>query len=485
MTRVVDPEKGGLETRVLVLTALPADGDAICEILSRAGFGTVWCDDMADLCRKMEEGAGAAILTSLALAGDALAPLSAALAEQPPWSNFPIILLTGGHGGGTDVWRMLDKLKATGFVLLMERPLHTAALISAVRSMLGSRLRQYQVRDLLEERQRLIDAVPVLLGYIDREQRYRFVNRACVEALGIPHEQLVGRHLRDVLGKTQYQDVLPHIERALAGAIVEYETVLTFPGRSPRTLLVRLVPEAGGLFFSATDITEARQAATVRLLSAGLIRGQEEERRRIARELHDDFVQRTAFLAIELDKVSAGSEKLDRALAPAKEHLVLLSDDMRNLSHQLHPSILDDLGLESAIRHECESMEGLDGLRIEFESDDGAEGLPPDIQLCLYRIVQESLHNVRKHARASRVTVHLERNAGEIRLSIEDNGVGFDPRDATARRGIGLAAMRERVRPFEGRLRLETRRGSGTRIEAAIPVSESTVGEPGSRIEHS
>ncbi|HWU38349.1 MAG TPA: histidine kinase, partial [Candidatus Acidoferrum sp.] len=188
----------------------------------------------------------------------------------------------------------------------------------------------------------------------------------------------------------------------------------------------------------------------LRKLTGKLISAQEEERRRLARELHDDLTQRMAVLAIDIGNFEGQSRDASpsarQKLRDMKDGVVKISEDMHTISRRLHPSILDDLGLVDAIRSESFNFTRREGIPFFYEPEDIPSGIPKEISLCLYRVFQEGLRNIAKHARASQVHIHLFCRERKIHLSIRDNGIGFNRAQALAQHGLGLASMEERVR---------------------------------------
>jgi signal transduction histidine kinase len=215
-----------------------------------------------------------------------------------------------------------------------------------------------------------------------------------------------------------------------------------------------------------------------------LISAREEESKRLARELHDAFSQRLAVLGMEasaLEQDPALPDSLRQSLRAMGEKIGRLAKDVHQLSRELHPSILDDLGLTAALRAECGAFSRQYGIPVRFEPSAIPDGLSPAVSLGLYRIAQESLRNVGKHARATAVRVTLAATEGAekpedlIRLVIEDNGSGFDLERIKGRRGLGLVSMEERVRLAEGHLAIRSQPGSGTTVEVSIPVRRSAA----------
>ncbi len=212
----------------------------------------------------------------------------------------------------------------------------------------------------------------------------------------------------------------------------------------------------------------------LRELTGRLLFAQEEERRRLARELHDDLTQRLAVLAIEAGQLEQRAEGLDASaldrLGQMREQLVTLSADVHAFSRQLHPSILDDLGLVDALGAECEAFSEREGVTIEYHSHAITRDMPRDVALTVYRVAQEALRNIGKHAKVDNARVLLRQVNDHVRLQVEDSGVGFDTEQAHHRAGLGLQSIQERVRLVDGALAIETQPGRGTRIEVSMPL---------------
>jgi len=229
-----------------------------------------------------------------------------------------------------------------------------------------------------------------------------------------------------------------------------------------------------------SDATVRKAKNDYRELAGRLLTAQETERRRLARELHDDLSQRLAALAIEAGFLERDSPSISEAAAARvqeiREGLVNLSGIVHDISRHLHPSILEDLGLADAIRSECDGLARREPIEVIFESRDCPPRIPLSISLCLYRVTQESLRNVVKHARANKVHVSLTGGKEMIQLLIKDNGRGFDPAHVPDERGLGLISMRERVRLILGEMIISSQPGQGTVIEIKAPLKEVAEG---------
>jgi len=220
------------------------------------------------------------------------------------------------------------------------------------------------------------------------------------------------------------------------------------------------------------DITEQKRAEEeLSNLSRRLIQAQEAERALLARELHDDVTQRMAVLAIDVGRAEAAARGGAQAetLGTVRESLVRLSEDIHSLAYRLHPSVLEELGLVEALRTECERKGRRGGIDVTLDLDPVPAAIGKDAALCLYRVAQEALNNVARHARAHAATVVLRQMDGGLLLAIRDDGVGFDPGEPRGRGSLGLVSMHERLRLVNGTLDVESAPGKGTVIVAWVP----------------
>jgi signal transduction histidine kinase len=226
-----------------------------------------------------------------------------------------------------------------------------------------------------------------------------------------------------------------------------------------------------------------RAEEAARELSGHLITAQEDERSRLARELHDDVTQRLALLAIDAGRQervlprAAGGE----AMRTMREGLVRLSEDVHALSYRLHPSIIEDLGLVEALNSECQRFSEAGSARVEVNAQDIREEPSPQVALCLFRVAQEALQNTAHHAEASLVQVTVRPLSGGLQLGIHDDGKGFDPEHYRDRPSLGLASMRQRVHQLGGSLDIESARGRGTTVLAWVPLKEERR-DPSARV---
>ncbi len=213
----------------------------------------------------------------------------------------------------------------------------------------------------------------------------------------------------------------------------------------------------------------------LRQLNTKLLVSQEEERSRIAREMHDDWTQRLAILGIDAAKLENQLDQKEVALPlvqTIRERLVSLAEDVHELSRQLHPSIIQDLGLAEALRSECAGFTRRENVTVDYAAGNVPANLPNDIALCIYRIAQEGLRNVAKHAAVKHASLELVANDRELILYVHDEGVGFPTENGNSQPGIGLSSMEERIQLVGGSFKIESEPGRGTTVEVRVPLEK-------------
>jgi signal transduction histidine kinase len=218
----------------------------------------------------------------------------------------------------------------------------------------------------------------------------------------------------------------------------------------------------------------ARARADLRDLSARLLRAQENERRTLARELHDEVGQSLSAILMETEGAACAEERTE-----LRDHLSAIRamaektvNQVRDLALLLRPSMLDDFGLVPALKWQAREMAKRTGLHVAVQADDTVDGLPDEHQTCIYRLVQEALNNSSRHASARNVEVCVTREGPRVNFSVRDDGAGFDPRLV---RGLGLLGMEERVGRLGGQVKIDSQPGRGTLVSAELPVAEMTA----------
>jgi signal transduction histidine kinase len=230
-----------------------------------------------------------------------------------------------------------------------------------------------------------------------------------------------------------------------------------------------------GFIASAVDTTDQKIAQqALEKISGQLIEAQEKERTRIARELHDDICQRLALLSVELEQAHRsqnGSPTVPtKSLKEIQRHCAEIATDVQSMSHQLHSSKLDFLGLMTALRGFCQEFSSQHEVRVEFMERNVPRNISKEISLCLFRIAQEALQNAIKYSGVNQFAVELTGIENEIQLVVTDGGAGFDTEKANTNRGLGLLSMRERIHLVHGRLSVNSKPGQGTTILAVVPL---------------
>jgi PAS domain S-box-containing protein len=298
------------------------------------------------------------------------------------------------------------------------------------------------------------------------------------EAVGKPINMLVPPELPDEENK------ILEILRA-GGRIQHFETVrVTKTGKRINvSLTISPIKDSTGRTVGcsgiARDITERKQAEEALLgMSRKLIEAHEQERTRIGRDLHDDVVQRLALLAVELEGVQQdvpdGASELRTRLGALRDQTTCITNDVQLLSHELHSSKLDYLGLVGAAKNFCKEFSEQHKVEIDFQSHDLPSALPTDVSLSLFRVLQEALRNATKHSGVKRFEVRLWGSTGEINLTVSDLGAGFDQEAAMKSTGLGLTSMQERLRLVHGELSIKSQPKGGTTIHARVPFDSSS-----------
>lgn len=320
--------------------------------------------------------------------------------------------------------------------------------------------RALQTRTLLRER-----VMPRRQTIIGISERVQHLNRAAFD---------------------EQQAATAGIYRALRARLWQTDAAVLLLGLGVALLVTR---HAGRLERSIQEqrVRERENAVGLQRLSAQLVHAQEEERRSIARELHDEVGQALTAIKVELAVVERALEPAARARNILREARAITDgalQTVRDLSQLLHPPMIDDLGLPATLEWYLAGFVSRTGVAGHLVQEGIEERLAPEIEVCLYRIAQEALTNIAKHARAHSCRVYLQRLPQTILLTVEDDGTGFDVGKVTAshaRQGIGLLGVHERVAGFGGTFRLESSPGKGTRLTVEVPALPRP--EPSSKAE--
>jgi PAS domain S-box-containing protein len=307
-----------------------------------------------------------------------------------------------------------------------------------------------------------------------------------MQLLGRPVEELIPRRLREkhaLHRKNWFAQPLSRPMGAGLALIGLRSDGSEFPIEVCSSYLHNREGTIGVSFIS--DVTERRKneetvldyQRQLRQLAASLISGQETESRELARELHDVFSQELAALSMEISSMlhfTRSRNRLAPRLGELGKKIGRLAQEIQRTSRQLHPAILEELGLEAALREECDSLSRNLGVPVQFNATGMPPALPQEDSLCLYRVAQESLHNIRKHLGPTEVSVDLSGSPQAVSLRVADSGDGFDVAQARKRGGLGLISMEERTRLVNGKFSIQSQPGKGTVVEVVIPLKAST-----------
>lgn len=331
----------------------------------------------------------------------------------------------------------------------------------------------------LREYERAIEGAEEMIVVVDREYRYLIANREFLRRQNLKKEQVIGRLVREVTGDRTFEAVVrPKLDKCFQNNVVRYETKYTYPELGERDLFLSYFPIEGsnGIDRAACivqDVTERMKAeAALRNINRKLIEAQDEERARIARELHDDINQRLAILAVQIAQIQGALEKgseVSEHVNALQRDVTEISSDMESLSHRLHSSKLRYLGAVAAMKAWCQEFSDRQHMEVTFKSQ-VRRVIPQEIGLCMFRILQEGLQNAAKYSGVRCVEVEVSEHLDELHLSISDSGVGFNVESAKLGRGLGLTSMDERARMVNGILTIHSRPMAGTRIHIAVPL---------------
>jgi PAS domain S-box-containing protein len=324
-----------------------------------------------------------------------------------------------------------------------------------------------------------VKSVPAGVAMFDCDMRYvQASDRWCAD-YSVNSEQLLGRSQYEVMPDMPSYWKEMH-ERGLRGETLQGDDRWVREDGTVKWIRWEICPwkkpsgVVGGILVFAEDITDRKRLEqTISELNQKLIISQETERTRIARELHDDIGQRLTLMATELELLRQDPElhsKVYDRLAELRDQSSELVSDVQALSHSLHSSKLEYLGVASAMKSFCREFGEHQKMEIDFQSRDLPDLIPPDISLALFRVFQEALHNSAKHSGVKHVEVRLWGRGKQIELTVQDSGVGFEVEAAKESWGLGLINMQERLKLVNGQFSIESQLSSGTTIHAQVPL---------------
>jgi PAS domain S-box-containing protein len=384
-----------------------------------------------------------------------------------------------GRGPFSNLVPLTDPLPLQMFLVFASIPFVVLAAVAEEHEQSAHLLRES------EERFRLVaSTAPVMIWMAGTDRLFTYVNQPWLEFTGRPVEAELGNGWAEGVHDEDRRRCMEIYSQAFGSRqsfAMEYR--MRRNDGEYRWILDNGVPRFNrdgsfaGYIGSCLDSTD-RKLAEEALASVGrrLIEAHEEERTWIARELHDDIVQRLALLAIELarcDQQTVGSvADVHEYLQHARQRVADLGNDVQTLSHRLHSSKLEYLGLAAAAKSFCHELSEQKNVRIEFKHSDIPTAISKEISLCLFRVLQEALQNAVKHSSDQNFTVEVHGTKEGISLTVSDSGIGFDWQDAMNRRGLGLISMRERLRLVNGELSIQSEPGRGTTVLAHVRLGK-------------
>ena len=332
----------------------------------------------------------------------------------------------------------------------------------------------------------MLNAVPDLLIVMSRDGTYLDWKAGENTTPLVPPEEFLGRNITEILPAEVAEQALRHIRESLATGRTQLFVYELLQDDETHSFEARISPcGIDEVLILIRDITESKeQEQSLRDLSHRLLRLQDEERRRIARELHDSSAQSLAALAINLSilkqRISTPDPVARKALADSNALAKQCSLEISNLSHLLHPPLLDEAGLSHALRSYAHGITLRNGIRVDLNLSpqlEKAGQLPRDIETAVFRVAQECLTNIQRHADSATAQVRIELDSTHVRVEAGDQGRGIPPeklktpRRLTAYRGLGIPGMRERVRQLGGTFQIDTS-PRGTKVTVTIPLQE-------------
>jgi len=406
-----------------------------------------------------------------------VATVQTALGSGSFASNTPFM-----NGVQLDVFFAVLSLTGLTFAAVYaERELAQREREQSLREQVGMEVR-LQNQELLRESEEKFRSVfrdaGVGMVIVSPEGRFLATNSTFCDILGYTEEELLEKTVESVT----FPEDWPAFSQKLREALTDGCSFQWFEKRSLHKSGRIVYTETSASLIRArngepqyfvgevSDITKRKEAEeALSDMTRKLVQAQEQERARIARELHDDINQRLALLTFELEQLKQNPSEVESRAQELRKQTIDISNDVQALSHDLHSSQLEYLGAVAGMRSWCKQFAERQKMEIEFKSGVPSV-LPFEVGLCLFRVLQEALHNASKHSGVKRVAVQIEEHSNEVHLIVNDSGKGFDVETASQGKGLGLTSMRERVRLVNGTISIESKPMGGTTIHVRVPL---------------
>ena len=379
---------------------------------------------------------------------------------------------------------------ATVFAVLLALATLITASVDVRRALRQKDFEQQKREESESALQALFQSAAQGIVIVDKGGRVVMANPAMEKMLDYSENELIGKSIEVLVPEAARGRHVAHREgyfghpqarpmgvgmdlqaRRKDGSTFDAEISLSYIQSAQGTLAVAFASDISKR--KADENAIRHQGEELRRLAGRMMTAQDDERRRIARDLHDDLSQKLAYLAMDLSKLALkpNSEEVQKELLTLRGRAHEASDTVRHISHQLHPSVLDDIGLEAAIEQYCEEFEDRSEIATHFTARDVPDSIPREIASSVYHIFQESLRNVSKHSRAEKVFVTLESAEDVLKLTVKDEGVGLAPEKLQTGRSIGIIGMKERAYLVNGTFSVDSRVGEGTEVTVSVPLA--------------
>ena len=393
-----------------------------------------------------------------------------------------------------DVQMSYRVVRPDGSVIWLEKTAHAlfdgdgkmVRTIGMVADVTERRRAEETLRESEEKFRNVFEDSGVGKVIVSTEGRFIAANKAFCDCLGYVEDELLGKTVESITLSEDWPAFYKKLQQALIekhGFKWAEKRCLHKSGRIVHTeSSTSLILDRNGApqYFvgEVLDVTKRKEALdALSGMTRKLVEAQEQERTRIARELHDDVNQRLALLAVELEQLRDNPSRVRSHVQELQKRITDIGTDIQSVAHDLHSSNLEYLGIAAAMRSWCKEFSGRQKLEIDFRHD-ARTPLPTEIGMCLFRVLQEALHNAAKHSGVKGIRVQLREKPGEMHLVIVDSGRGFDIEAVKRGSGLGLTSMQERVRLVNGTIRIESRPMGGTTIHVLVPIDPKYVARP-------